>query len=56
VLFTEPDYKGASATILSSETGALICTLNPVIKGEVSLTAYEDIMRENMNIILKAVK
>lgn len=56
VLFTEPDYKGSSATILSSETGAEICTLNPVIRGEETLTAYEDIMRENIEIILKAVK
>lgn len=56
VLFTEPDYKGSSATILSSETGAEICTLNPVIKGEKTLTAYEDIMRDNIGIILKAVK
>ena len=56
VLFTEPDYKGSSATILSSETGAEICTLNPVIRGEQTLTAYEDIMRENIEIILKAGK
>ena len=56
VLFTEPDYKGSSATILSNETGARILTLNPVIRGEVSLTAYEDIMRENLETILKAVK
>lgn len=56
VLFTEPDYKGSAATILGSETGVQICTLNPVTKGEASLTAYEDIMRENMNTILKAVK
>ena len=56
VLFIEPDYKGSSATILSNETGADILTLNPVIKGDVSLTAYEDIMRENLETILKAVK
>jgi zinc transport system substrate-binding protein len=56
VLFTEPDYKGSSATILSNETGARILTLNPVIRGEVSLTAYEDIMRANLETILKAVK
>ncbi len=56
VLFIEPDYKGSSAEILSNETGARILTLNPVIKGEVSLTAYEDIMRENLETILKAVK
>lgn len=56
VLFIEPDYKGSSAAILSNETGADILTLNPVIRGEVSLTAYEDIMRENLETILKAVK
>lgn len=56
VLFIEPDYKGSSAEILSNETGARILTLNPVIKGDVSLTAYEDIMRENLETILKAVK
>ena len=56
VLFTEPDYKGSSATVLSSETGAEICTLNPVIRGEQTLTAYEDIMRENIEIILNNTK
>ena len=55
VLFTEPDYKGSAATVLSNETGAEICVLNPVTKGDNSLTSYEDIMRENMNVILKAV-
>ena len=55
VLFTEPDYKGSAATVLSNETGVAICVLNPVTKGDNSLTSYEDIMRENMNFILKAV-
>ncbi len=55
VLFVEPDYKGSAATILSNETGVEVCVLNPVINGEKNLTAYEDIMRENMSAILKAV-
>lgn len=55
VLFVEPDYKGSAATILSNETGVEICVINPVINGEASLRAYEDIMRENINSILKAV-
>lgn len=55
VLFVEPDYKGSAATILSNETGVKICMINPVINGEPSLAAYEDIMRENINSILKAV-
>ncbi len=55
VLFVEPDYKGSAATILSNETGVQICVLNPVINGKASLTAYEDIMRENMSAILEKV-
>lgn len=55
VLFVESDYKGSAATILKNETDVEICVLNPVISGEAALTAYEDIMRENMNEILKAV-
>ncbi len=55
-LFTEPDYEGSAANILASETGAVVYTLNPVIKGDKELTAYEDIMNENIDIILKAVK
>ena len=55
VLFVEPDYKGSAATILSNETGVKICMINPVINGKPSLAAYEDIMRENINSILKAV-
>lgn len=55
-LFTEPEYEGSAATILSAETGVGVYTLNPVLKGENTKTAYEDIMRENIKIILKAVK
>ena len=54
-LFTEPLYKGTVADILSNETGIKVYQLNPVLQGEKSLTAYEDIMRENMS-VLKAVK
>ena len=55
VLFTEPNYNGSAATILSNETGVEICKLNPVTEGEGTLTSYEDIMKENMNLILEAV-
>lgn len=55
-LFTEVYYKGSAAGILSFETGVPVYSLNPVTSGEKSLTAYEDIMRENLSIILKAVK
>ncbi len=54
-LFVEPDYNGSSAEILAAETGAKIYVLNPVTRGETTLSAYEDIMRENIQTILKAV-
>ena len=54
-LFVEPDYEGSGATILSNETGVEVFTLNPIINGEKTKTAYEDIMRENLKTILKAV-
>ncbi len=55
-LFIEPQYEGNAANILANETGAEIYVLNPVINGENSLTAYEDVMRQNIQTILKAVK
>ena len=55
-LFIEPDYSGSAAEILSRETGVGVYTLNPVIKGDAVKTAYEDIMRENIESIVEAVK
>lgn len=55
-LFTEPDYEGSAANILAAETDAQVYVLNPVTRGEKSLTAYEDIMNSNIDIILKAVE
>lgn len=55
-LFVEPDYSGSAAEILSRETATKIYTINPVISGDTTLTAYEDIMEENYKIILKAVE
>ncbi len=55
-LFIEPDYQGSAASILSVETDVGIYTLNPVLSGANNKTAYEDIMRTNLEIILKAVK
>ena len=37
-------------------TGVEVYTLNPILKGESKETAYEDIMRHNIETILKAVK
>ena len=54
-LFVEPDYSGSAAEILAAETDVKIYVLNPVTRGEATLSAYEDIMRENIQTILKAV-
>lgn len=55
-LFIEPHYSGSAAEILSRETGVSVYTLNPVIKGDAVLTAYEDIMRDNIESIVEAVR
>ena len=56
ILLIEPDYSGSAAGILSRETDAEIYTLNPMISGDITLTAYEDIMEENYNSILRVVE
>ncbi len=55
-LFVAPNYSSSAAEILNRETNAEIYVINPIISGEEKLTAYEDIMNETYNIILKAVK
>ncbi|NLA76643.1 MAG: zinc ABC transporter substrate-binding protein [Clostridiales bacterium] len=54
-LFVEPSYSGSAAGILASETGVKVYTLNPITSGEKALTAYEDIMRSNFNILTEAI-
>ena len=54
-LFTDPDYKGSAAEILANETKAEIYVVSPFVSGEVSATAYEDVMNKNIEAILKAV-
>lgn len=55
-LLVDSRYSGSAAEILRKETNSEIYVINPVISGEKKLTAYEDIMKENYNAILKAVK
>ena len=54
-LFTDPDYKGSAAEILANETKAEIYVVSPFVSGEVSATAYEDVMNKNIEVILRAV-
>ncbi len=55
-LLVEPQYSGSAAEILLRETNTEIYVIDPVISGEIKLTAYEDKMKENYKNILKAVK
>lgn len=54
-IFTEPDYQGSSADVLSNETGVPVYTLNPVTSGDGAKDSYEKIMLENCETIKKAV-
>jgi len=54
-LFVDPEYKGTSANILSSETGIKVYTLNPITSGNDSRTAYEDIMKSNLAVLKEAL-
>lgn len=54
-LFVGPDYSGSAATVLANETGAEKFILNPVISGEKTKTAYEDIMRQNILTLAEAM-
>lgn len=58
VLFVEPQYDDLVARTLSQETGAPICELDPCVTGgqgdALVLTAYEDVMRANLAVLLEA--
>ncbi len=53
-LFVEPEYKGTSANVLATETELKVYTLNPITSGKDELTAYEDIMRDNLKVLKEA--
>ena len=57
-LFTEPQYEDKAAQTIARETGAAIHTLDPIVTGpanDVPLTYYEDVMRQNLNVLLDAL-
>ena len=57
-LFTEPQYEDKAAQTIARETGAAIHTLDPIVTGpenNVPLTYYEDVMRQNLNVLLNAL-
>ena len=57
-LFTEPQYPDLAAGTLALETGAKVYELDPLVTGpmdEAALTAYEDGMRKNMQVLKLAL-
>lgn len=53
-LFAEPQYDAASVYTIAQETGAGVYVLDPIVTGEITLTAYEDGMRQNAKSLLEA--
>ena len=56
VIFTEPQYPDSTAKVISRETGAKIYTLNPLVTGDMNRDSYITIMRENLQVIISALK
>ena len=57
-LFVEPQYTDLSAQTLSSETGAPVYSLDPIVTGpeeNVPLDYYEAMMLQNMNTLITAL-
>ena len=58
-LFVEPQYDDMAARTLSTETGAPVYQLDPVVTGpeeDIPLTYYEDMMRQNMTVLQEALQ
>ena len=53
-LFAEPQYRSAILSVISRETGAPVYTLDPMVTGNGSLTAYEDTLLQNAAVLLEA--
>lgn len=57
-LFVEPQYSDIAAQTIARETGAKIFTLDPIVTGpteDVPLSYYEDIMRQNAQVLMEAL-
>lgn len=57
-LFTEPQYENLAAQLLARETGAGLYLLDPVVTGPEGippLTWYEDTMRANLQVLIRAL-
>ena len=55
-IFTEPQYFENAANIIANETGRKLYELDPIVSGELTKEAYENIMRDNLETLVKALK
>ena len=54
-LFSEPQYENTALRAVAQETGAPIYELDPLVTGGGEKTAYEDVMRKNLQVLLEAL-
>ncbi|MBR6186243.1 MAG: zinc ABC transporter substrate-binding protein [Clostridia bacterium] len=54
-LFSEPQYENSALSTIAAETGAPVYELDPLVTGDGSLTAYEDVMRKNLAVLETAL-
>jgi len=54
-LFSEPQYESAALRAVAQETGAPVYELDPLVTGDGALTAYEDVMRKNLQVLKEAL-
>ena len=55
-LFSEPQYESTALRTIAQETGAAVYELDPLVTGDGALTAYEDIMRNNLAVLQEALR
>lgn len=54
-VFVEPQYLKTAANTIANETNIPVYELDPAVSGELNKTAYEDIMRNNLEVLLEAL-
>ncbi len=54
-LFSEPQYENTALRTVAQETGAPVYELDPLVTGDGVKTAYEDVMRKNLTVLLEAL-
>ena len=54
-MFSEPQYENTALRTVAQETGATVYELDPLVTGDGAKTAYEDVMRKNLTVLLTAL-